>query len=59
MADFESNALTPTETLTQRAMLNAMNDEAKLHGMNPAAVQEHEAEICAVIQKLIMASRNK
>lgn len=59
MADFEPNALTPTETLTQRAMLNAMNDEAKLHGMNPTAVKEHEAEICAVIQKLIMASRNK
>lgn len=59
MDDFEPNALTPTETLTQRAMLNAMNDEAKLHGMNPSAVQEHEAEISSAIQKLIVASRGK
>lgn len=59
MDESESNALTPTEVLTQRAMLNAMKDEAKLHGINPIVVQKHEVEISSVIQKLIVASRDK
>lgn len=59
MADFEHNALTPTETLTQRAMFTAMNDEAKLHGIDSVAIRNHEKEINAVIQNLIVASRGK
>jgi hypothetical protein len=50
--------LTSTETLTQRAMLNALIDEAKLHEIDPVFFRNHEAEISAVIQKLIVASRS-
>ena len=50
--------LTSTEALTQRAMLSALTDEAKLHGIDPMFIQNHEAEISAVIQKLIVASRS-
>lgn len=51
--------LTSTEVLTQRAMLNALVDESILHGIDPVAFRNHEAEINAVIHNLIVASRNK
>jgi hypothetical protein len=59
MAESELNSLTSTEVLTQRAVLNAMKDEAKLHGIDPVAIQNHEVEISAVIHNLIVASRKK
>lgn len=59
MGDSNSYSLTLTETLTQRAMLNALADEAKLHEIDPIAIQNHEGEISVVIQNMIVASRNK
>ena len=59
MGDSNSYSLTLTETLTQRAMLNALADEAKLHEIDPTAIQNYEAEISVVIQNMIVASRNK
>ncbi len=55
---FVTVMLNSTETLTLRAMLNALTDEAKLHGIDHDAIRNHEGEISAVIQKLIVASRS-
>jgi hypothetical protein len=53
------HALTSTESLTEHAILNALNGEAQLNGIDPVAIRNYEPEIRAVIQQLIVASRNK
>jgi hypothetical protein len=54
----ESDGLNSTESLTELAMLNALNSEAELNGIDPVAFQNHEPEIRKMLRKLIVASRN-